>query len=56
MLNNQAYSSLRTDQQLGYVVAMRFKHIGCVDGAVFLVQGSKELPHKVDTLIEEFLV
>ncbi|CAD8092428.1 unnamed protein product [Paramecium primaurelia] len=56
VLNSQAYNHLRTDLQLGYVVAMKFKQVSCIDGALFLVQGNKELPMKVNQLIEEFLV
>lgn len=48
ILNQQAYNRLRTDLQLGYVVAMKFKNLGCVDGAILLVQGSKEVPKQVD--------
>ncbi|CAD8118614.1 unnamed protein product [Paramecium sonneborni] len=56
LLNSQAYNHLRTDLQLGYVVAMKFKQVSCIDGALFLIQGNKELPMKVNQLIEEFLL
>ncbi|CAD8204068.1 unnamed protein product [Paramecium octaurelia] len=56
LLNSQAYNHLRTDLQLGYVVLMKFKQISCIDGALFLVQGNKELPMKVNQLIEKFIL
>ncbi|CAK60147.1 unnamed protein product (macronuclear) [Paramecium tetraurelia] len=56
LLYSQAYSYLRTDLQLGYVVFMRFQQISCIDGAFFLVQGNKELPMKVNQLIEKFIL
>ncbi|CAD8138831.1 unnamed protein product [Paramecium octaurelia] len=55
ILNQQAYNYLRTDLQLGYVVAVEFKTAGCVDGALILVQGSTEIPMKVNQIIDDFL-
>lgn len=48
LMNNHAYASLRTEQQLGYVVAAGFKPLGCIDGAVILVEGSAEHPYIVN--------
>ncbi|CAD8135109.1 unnamed protein product [Paramecium pentaurelia] len=55
ILNQQAYNYLRTDLQLGYVVAVEFKTTACVDGALILVQGSTEIPMKVNQIINDFL-
>ncbi|CAK74950.1 unnamed protein product (macronuclear) [Paramecium tetraurelia] len=55
ILNQQAYNYLRTDLQLGYVVAVEFKTTACVDGALILVQGSTEIPMKVNQIIDDFL-
>ncbi|CAD8053672.1 unnamed protein product [Paramecium sonneborni] len=55
ILNQQAYNYLRTDLQLGYVVAVELKTTACVDGALILVQGSTEIPMKVNLIIDDFL-
>lgn len=54
-LSNQAFEYLRTDRQLGYVVAAKFQPLGCVDGLAFLVQGTAKPPHEVNQHIENFL-
>jgi insulysin len=36
-LNNFAFKKLRTEKQLGYIVAASFKPVGCIDGAGILV-------------------
>jgi insulysin len=36
-LQQKAYNFLRTQLQLGYVVAAQFRPLGCLDGAAILV-------------------
>jgi insulysin len=55
LFNTRAYASLRTEKQLGYVVAAGFKPLGCIDGAVVLVEGSAVEPFVANALIEQFV-
>lgn len=56
MFNSRAYAKLRTEEQLGYVVAAGFKPLGCIDGAVILIEGSAEYPYINNKLIEDFVM
>ncbi len=54
-LRRSAFTALRTNLQLGYVVSAGMLNKGNILGAYVLVQGNKETPDKVDKLIEKFL-
>ncbi|CAD8081384.1 unnamed protein product [Paramecium primaurelia] len=56
ILHNAAYAYLRTQLQLGYVVSVKFKPVGCLDSAQILVQGTAKPPYVVNQHIEEFLI
>jgi secreted Zn-dependent insulinase-like peptidase len=55
LLQSQAYTYLRNKKQLGYAVLAQFRPMGCVDGAMILVQGSDVSPYEVNAQIEYFL-
>ncbi|KAM3136308.1 hypothetical protein pb186bvf_011607 [Paramecium bursaria] len=54
-MHNHAFQYLRTERQLGYVAMMRFVPLGCIDGAILVVQGTAEPPHYVNQQMQEFL-
>jgi secreted Zn-dependent insulinase-like peptidase len=55
MMNSDAFTYLRTQKQLGYIVWAGKVDVGDVLHFFVLVQGSKELPNAVDKDIESFL-
>lgn len=55
-LNMFMYKYLRTDRELGYAASASFKRVGCIDGFMISVMGSKLAPHDVDAVIEQGLI
>jgi secreted Zn-dependent insulinase-like peptidase len=55
LLNEDAFSYLRTQKQLGYVVFASIEAFGMIDGVSFTIEGSQAPPHEMDREIETFL-
>jgi len=53
--SNSAYTRLRTEEQLGYIVQGGYWSEGHVIGMQVIVQGPRMPPHEVDVRIEEWI-
>ena len=55
LLQPHAWTYLRSDKQLGYLVAAQVDYESALPGIIFLIQGIDHSPHEMNQEIEIFL-